>query len=1073
MHSLDIPAQDLGSALKALAAAADEQILFSPSVVAGRRSSSVKGDYTTDNAVAVLLKGTGLRADRSPGGVILVRAASANAPKQNSTQSTEQAPTLPSAAPDSAKGPPITNPVDKVAATAGLIKDEVVVTGSHLRSQYTASTPIQVVTVDEASSAGIVGAQGIVALSPAASGTQQVNNLLAASGAGGAVSLGGTNINSIALRNLGATRTLTLLDGRRLTPAGVGSQVGPVDLNVLPSSIIDRVEVLTDGASSIYGSDAVAGVVNIITKRAAQGLELNVFGADSQHGGGRYEQASLFWGRELDRGFINVAAEYNEQDALEVRQRPQTACAQNYVFDPSNGQRLDLRDPSGQFKCRNLNPTGVFFDQSYYFGWFQYDPMLSAGRYPAAGLSLRGALPQWVWAARPGYPDTYPYANENSSAYQNADVISPLRRLSLYSSAAYKLTDDIELYGNALFNQRTSSATSWMFLYPVLDAANPNNTVSAGLIGASGGQSNGNVLPQMNMPFESVQSVRYAQASIGARGALDLGRLLHDGSWELTLQYGRSYGKYAQDFFYQDRLNAATGAGAACNPALITVSGPTPCASIPWLDPQFLVNQNWTAAQRNFLQGWEWGHTTYALASLEGLVKGALLPLPAGSIDAALGFSLRFDDLDDVPGLNAQRHNYFEQSTAGVTRGNDTVREVYVETGIPLLADLPLIHRLALSASGRYTDYRSYGSGETHKLGLNWEVTPSVSLRGTYGTSFRAPTLYELFLGDQTSFYSYFDPCVRYGQSSSAIVRQNCAAQGLAPDYVPPTSSTGILGTEGGGAGQLKAETSTNLTYGVVFRPTFADLQVALDYYAINVRNEIATYGVDSIILQCYGLPQGSGSFCDKITRDPLSHAIIAVDNQLLNIAQDRRRGIDLTARYETDVRLGHVTLESRWTHTLTNEVVRDTTSKPEDDNGLSGNPKTTGLFESTLAAGRWKFYYGFNYIGPTNDAPFYAPTGDIFKYYGGYAGLTQYGNPDDPLTVRELLRTPAYVIHHVSAKWQFDKQGFVQVGIKNLLDKQPPVDGFNTVTYRIGSVPSNLYDFAGRTVFVQARMRF
>ncbi|MBS0420018.1 MAG: TonB-dependent receptor [Proteobacteria bacterium] len=952
-----------------------------------------------------------------------------------------------------------------------LALQEVVVTGSHLRPEYTASTPIQVVTVDEASSAGIVGAQGIVALSPAASGTQQINNLLSASGAGGAVSVGGTNINSIALRNLGATRTLTLLDGRRLTPAGVGSQVGPVDLNVLPSSIIERVEVLTDGASSVYGSDAVAGVVNIITKRG-DGFEVNVFGSDPQHGGGRFEQASVFWGKKLERGFFNVAAEYNEQDALEVRQRPETACAHDYVFDAASGQRVDLRDPSGQFKCRNLNPTGVFFDQSFYGGWFQYDPTLSGGPYPAAALTLRGALPQWVRAGRAGYPDTYPYGTMDSPAYQNADVISPLRRLSIYSSGAYKLTDNIELYGDALLNQRTSSSASWMFLYPVLDATNPNNTVSAGLINASGGTSNGNVSPQMNMPVQFTQDVRYTQVSAGLRGNFTLGDFLRDGSWDISAQYGRSYGKYAQNFFYQDRLNAASGPGVACDPSLITVSGPTPCVSIPWLDPQFLVNQNWTPAQRNFLEGSEWGHTTYTQEVLEGLVRGSFLRLPAGSIDAALGYSMRFEDLDDEPGPNAQAHNYFAFSTAGATKGSDTVREVYGEVGIPLLADLPLIHRLTLSASGRYTDYRSYGSSETHKLGLNWEVIPSVSFRGTYGTSFRAPTLYELFLANQTSFFPYFDPCVRYGQNSSAIVQKNCAALGLPPDYAPSTTS--IVATEGGGAGSLKAETSTNLTYGVVFKPAFADLQIAIDYYAINVRNEVATYGVNSIVSQCYGLAQGNAAFCDKITRDPLTHLITNVDNRLVNVAADRRRGIDLSVKYDVNLPVGHLGLRSQWSRTLTNELVREPSTPPEDDNGLSGNPKATGLAELTYTLRSLTFNYGINYIGPTNDLPYYeAQQINISNYYGSYAGRHQYGNSNDPQVVRELLSTPAYTLHYASAKWQFSENAFVQLGIKNLFDKQPPVEGADAFTYRIGSVPGNLYDFAGRTFFGRVGMKF
>ncbi|MEE3623959.1 TonB-dependent receptor [Nitrospirillum sp. BR 11752] len=958
---------------------------------------------------------------------------------------------------------------DKTAQSESTDLEPIIVTGTRLKTQYNGDRPIQIVRPEDGLNAGLVDTVGLLSRSTA-TGSQQVNNHLSATGAGGAVSVGGTNANTIGLRDLGATRTLTLMDGRRLTPAGVGSQVGPVDLNVVPASIIDHIEVLTDGASSIYGSDAVAGVVNIITRRASDGLEVNAYSTVNTKGGGNYRQGSLFWGKEFGGGYINIGAEFNDQQSLKVRQRPETACAQDYVYNPTTGARMDLQDQNGAIKCRNLNPTGVFFDETFYLGWFQYDPTLSKAQYPAAALNLRRSLPDWVRVARGGYPDTYPYGTSNSEAYQNADSISPLRRSSVYVSGAYKFDNGIEAYGNLLLNRRESESNSWMFLYPILDPTNPNNTVANGLINASGGNSSGAVQVQMNMPYKSTQTVNYGQATAGLRGAIPSVLFLKDVSWDVSTQYGRSDGTYSQNFFYNDRLQATTGPGTACDPSLITISGPVSCVSIPWLDPRFLVDQNWTPQERAFLQGSEKGHTTYDQASLDGSVSASLFKLPAGTVDLATGFALRYQRLDDVPGANARASNYFGFSTAGVTEGSDTVRELFAEMGVPILADLPMVNKLNLNLSGRYTDYRSYGSDTTYKVGLSWQVIPEVTFRGSMGTSFRAPTLYELYLANQTSFFPYSDPCVRYGDTGNPSLTKNCSALGIPSDF--QTSTGSILATQGGGKGDLKAETSRNYTVGAAFRPRFADLQVAADYYDINVKNEVAAYGVNAIINQCYNSPAQSGNvFCSKVTRDPTTHIITAVDNRLVNLSRERNRGVDLSVDYGVEVPFGRLGVTGAWTWTVQHTLHRDETSSL-DINGLSGNPMTNGWVEGSIQHGAWQLFYGINYIGPTNDARLYS-NGDLMTYCGAYAGLTTYGNRNNCAQVRELLRVSSYITHYMSVRWQMDDSMRLQLGVSNLWDKKPPVEGSDSYTYRTGSVPSTLYNLTGRSVFARVSKTF
>lgn len=1036
----DIPAAPLDQALTAFSQISDAQIIFSQALIDGRRGSAVHGQYSPMQALDALLRETGLAAQVNAGGVLMI---------------------LPAPRPSSP--PPVQPPRQAVAEP--VYTETAVVTGSRLSSEYNASSPVTRILPEQAANSGLFDTQAMIARIPAASGTQQVNNMLSATNAGGNVPIGGTNVNTIALRNLGASRTLTLVDGHRLAPAGVGSMVGPVDLNVIPASIIDHVDVLTDGASSIYGSDAIAGVINIVTRQAADGITANLSSNMTQHGGANAYQGSIAWARTFGQGHVAVSAQYDQQNPLLTRQRPQTACARGYVRD-AGGQIVDPADTNGTFKCRNLNPTGVFFAQNGYDGWFQYAP--SAAGYPAAALNVRNALPDWVQTGRPGFPDTFQYAISDSPAFQNANVIAPFKRASIYTEGTYSI-GSAEVYGSLLLNQRDSSSESWMFLYPILDVSNPSNTVGSALAAASGGLSNGNVQPQVNVPFRSTQHILYGQGLIGLRGRFDGAGLLQDWSWDISAQEGRSVGTYAQTFFYQDRVAAATGPGMACNPALITVSGPTPCISIPWLSPAFLVDQAWTPAQRSFLEGDETGQTTNNLFSLDGQLTGPVFALPAGPVSAALGYSLRLEYLDDEPGPNAQAHNYFAFSTAGVTKGSDVIKEVFGEVGIPLLAGAPFADRLDITASGRFTDYSSYGSGLTYKVGANWRIVPGLALHANYGTSFRAPSLYELFLANRSSFFPYFDPCAHWGQSGDQIVRQNCAAAGLASTFTPLSSD--IVAIQGGGAGHLKAETSTNVTAGAVIRPAFTDMKIGVDYYDISLRNEVAAYGVNNIITQCYGLAQGNQSFCAKITRNPATGEIASVDNSLVNIAEERRRGVDVNGQYGFGLADMHVDLQTQWTWTLQNSTWRDPSMAPQDSNGLSGDPQSTGWAEAAATRGEWTLAYGMNYIGPTNDAKFYA-TGNSFAYFGAYAGLSDYGNPNAALNGTELLKVPAYVTQYASIRWQADGIR-LQAGIKNLFDIPPPVQGQHSVALRIGSVPSNLYDFDGRAFFMSLTRTF
>jgi iron complex outermembrane receptor protein len=878
---------------------------------------------------------------------------------------------------------------------------------------------------------------------------------------------------------------LSLINGQRIAPSGTGSQVAPVDFNVIPSFAIDRVEVLTTGASSIYGSDAIAGVVNVITRKGGDGLELSAFARLPEKTGGRYVRASAYWGRNYDDFYVGAGVEFDKQHELDLKDRPQTACRQDFVFDPSTGARVDALDRSGNFRCFNHNPTGIFFDQFWFGGAFILDPGAANGPYPAAAFNLQfpgfpqvAPLLDWVRANIGGRPDTYAYSPNTSRAYEEADSISPFRRVNAYASAGVRVGGDSELYFSALYSNRKSASNSWYFLFPFLSSTNPNNTVGSALIAVSDGNSSGDIGPQVVRPFRADQNVDFFQSTLGLKGKF-AGGVLKDWNYDISSRLGISRGTYGQTFYYNDRLNAATAPGVACDPSRITISGPTPCISIPWLTRRFLVDQNWTDAERNFLEGYEEGKTSYDQFAIEGSLAGSLFSLPAGDVAVVGGFAIRTDDLDDTPGFNARNQNYFAFSTAGRTAGSDTIKEVFGEVGIPLLADKPFFKSLTLTASGRYTDYKSFGSNTTYRIAAGWEIAPEVALRASYGTSFRAPSIYELNLADQTSFFNYFDPCFRHGDGSNSTVTTNCLAEGFAPDFAP--LNTGIRGISGGGAGLLKAETSTNLNAGIVVRPGFANLQIAVDYYDIKVKDQVSTFGVNNIATNCYSLSGAQrDSFCRLITRDPVTRAITEVTNRFINLSEQRARGIDFALQFDlpiaADTNFG---FELRGTRVLENSITRDVLSPTQERNGRSGFPKLTGYAEGRLSWKDLTWFVGANYIGKVDDTPFYAEEGLFtpgttnFRFFGAYAGRNVYGNRNDFAVVRELLSVPAHVTVYSSLRWKAAEKTTLLVGVDNLFDKKPPVIGPDAFTFRIGSVPGNQYNISGRSFFLRVSQGF
>lgn len=920
-------------------------------------------------------------------------------------------------------------------------QERVVVTGSLLRrDEYSSSSPIQVITAETATAEGLIDATDIIQSQSVASGSTQINGNF-----GGFVVEGGTGVNTISLRGLGAQRTLVIFNGRRIGPSGVQGQVGAVDLNVIPTSAVQRVEILKDGASSIYGSDAVAGVVNVITRRSIDAPELNVSFNVPYEGGGEQWSVDGAYGFNFDRGNAVISASYQKLEPLTFRDRDYFDCPQEYVYDRKGGTRVDTIDPN-------------------------------TGR-PICLLSITDAIdinagPRLIYDEDLGdfRPSAFAEREYYNEKYRDTAVIPETERASIFATADYNF-GWAEFFADALYTNRKTEQEYYRQFFPWASPADPQNPY-------------GNFARPITIaPFSTGVEIDYYSVTAGLRG--DFGNMLQDWTWETAAVYSKSEGDYTRQTFPLNRVVDPIRDGGAVN---VGTPGNFQCFYIEDQDyadnglngtyvpcpvtynyfTRDFVEGNIAPDVLDFLIQDDSGSTSYEQLTLSGIVTGSLFTLPAGDVGVALGVEYRDYELDDQPGFYSRNNMQWGLSSAGVTAGSDNVIEAFGEVEIPILAGMPFAEELTLNVSGRVFEYDSYGSDSVYKAGLNYQITPSVRVRGTYGTSYRTPALYELFLGNQTSFLGQaaIDPCDFSDPANPPAnpnIRQNCLTQ-VPADYDPFGSSALI--TTGGGAGILDAETSEAITVGAIYTPTFANLSVAVDYFEIEVNDQIAQLGAGSIVSGCYASDSfPNDALCQLFNRDldpasPTYLQITDVNDSYVNINSQTNRGLDLTARYEHEFDLGDliVDLQGTWTFEDNVELFGGIDSDVDENNGTIGDPDFTANSRIQFVTGDVTLNWFTDFVSRTSNDEIFG--GSLFPYRDGQVRyFKQYTEP--------------YFLHSVSAQYRADDWR-VTFGVTNVFDEAPPIVSTGAATRR-GSVAlvGTQYDYRGRSVFARLQKSF
>ena len=961
-------------------------------------------------------------------------------------------------------------------ATSG---STVVVTGSRIRrNSFSTPSALSVITNENAVLSGTIDAAEVIQGSTAAAGSTQINNFFS-----GFIVEGGGGIQTVGLNSLGAQRTLVLLNGRRLPPSGTRGQVNAVDLGTIPNLAVSRFEILNEGASPIYGSDAVGGVVNLITRKDVNGLEVQAAGQMSEGGGGEDFTFGALWGHTGDNWNVMVSGEYFEQKALKYSDR--NFCRQDYVFNPTTGARTDYINPAtGAPFCLGTTNGGSFTRVSALGGassgtgtWIP-DPTSTTrvvGTNPQTGAAntllrvpgYRRLFSPPIGSVNAGLPITY-QLDYDSPFHSNSDIISPSKRTNFYGTISRDLDifGGVELYAEGIYAKRESSQTRAAQLFFVVPAANPYNPWGTSFGGATNAQ------PIIARPANSFQDVETWQLITGIRGSTGngIGGFLRGGNWDIYAQSSSGTGKYGGTSIRADRLaatNATTITGGVASCPTPTFGGT--CLPINWFDPR-VMNGDFNAAEYDYLFNTEnIGKTVYEQNVFEANISGDIFTIPgaADAVKANLGVHYREYSINDVPGVETLRNNVALTTVAGITRGTDAVKEVYGEIDAPLIARRPLIENLNLQVAYRYTNYDSYDSNTTWKTTLTWDLTPQVRFVATSGTSYRAPALFELFLGNQTGFLSQtsIDPCVQWATFADEPARTRCAANGIPGDYNGAGTSATII--SGGGAGNLKEEESRSDIFSFVWKPTFADLNVRVDAWQIAVTDQVNQFGASNILGACYYDQTGNANyFCGLFTRDPVTFNILTVEDTYVNIDKTEVEGIDLKILYRKDFSFGDLTIDSQHRWTTFNGTGLFDEAVLSNNAGSIGDPIYNSVTQVRFVKKDWTAAWTINATGPASHVRYFGS--DTLGIAPGsnysFQGLT---------ALKYKMDVETTITHDFSIRYRSDEWTVVGA-VSNLFNEPPPSVSAGVYFGYLGTHPlASQYDFVGRSATFQIIRRF
>lgn len=807
--------------------------------------------------------------------------------------------------------------------------DRIEVTGTRIRQVDTETAqPVLIISREDIDKQGFTSVADILQ-NISAIGTPPLSR---ASPLSSGENAGGTFIS---LRNLGGQRTLVLVNGKRL---GISTS-GFADISLIPTAAVERIEVLKDGASSIYGSDAVGGVINVITRSNFEGASASAYYGQYGQGDGAITKGDFVMGFTGDRGSVTVAAEWGKEDDVMAKDRPFSAFPRgaNHPFD-----NWTVVGEFGGFTTSATNvvpgiPAGTRV-------------ILRPGGDPrvAADYVRQNQVTGGCNLATPASPgpgtcfDGDPSGKSNTN--QQTSLRTALDRKSVYVDGIFNITDNVRFRTNLLFSQR--EADRQVAGFPLQSTSNsPGAPMAAtSYFNPTGATINGWWRRGWEVPRLAGSDLTTYRFTGTFDGSFEWADRLFD--WDVS--YLNNTNKVVQtgfgDFNFSrvrdsvgpSFLNAA--GQVQCGTALAPISFAACVPFNPFL-PAGVVGQggltNNTPLQNFFFQQTQnTGETETQVITAN--LAGTIFALPAGDLAFAVGLENRRENGAFVPDALAVT-GVSTTLASGPTRGGYTVDEAYLELQIPVLADLPFAQELTFTVASRYSDYDTFGDTTNNKFGLKWKPIDSLLIRATLADGFRAPTIADLFGGGSQTFSFFTDPCdVVFGSSATnPTTRANCTngvgglgalgaaaatyrqrGQGFTP-ITTPNSQTPVPFTSGSNP-TLTPELSESKNIGFVYSPGFAPgLNVALDWWNVRVDNTIVGDGPTTILNDCY--VQGIASRCSAalFVRDPAQFNIPIVTFGNRNAGYREVEGFDFDIAYRwTTENFGAFTVSSNSTYT-------------------------------------------------------------------------------------------------------------------------------------------------------------
>lgn len=956
---------------------------------------------------------------------------------------------------------------------------EIVVTGSRIqRPDLEVASPVSVINAEEISLKQVNTAEDLLHDLPSVRPS-----------IGPAVNNGSDGSASVDLRGIGSNRTLVLLNSRRIVPFGLD---GVTDLNVVPVALIDRVDVVTGGASSTYGADAVAGVVNFVTKRNFSGLDLSANYRISDRGDAAQYQATLAVGGNFadGRGNAVFSVGYLDRSPLLITDREFAA--------------VPLSSANGRFSASTVGLQSIFTL-----------PTNAALGLPASNFGA--IIDQATGRLRAAsVEDTY---NSNIDTF----FITGLKRVNAYASARYELADSVEFYASGLFNrneQRIQQASSGTFantyLLP-LSNAYLSTGVRTQLCQAAGlttiGCAAAATAPLGSTAYREIPVIaqrRFVefgprinqynsdvyQVQAGLRGTI-----MPSLRFDISAQYGETHQTQTKhNWGSSSRVQQALRSYVNAAGQRVCSDTSNGCVPLDLFGPFGSI----TPEQLAFVDLDAIINRKVTQTVVTGAIDGDLFGLTSPLSDAPIAFSLGAE----YRRLTAEAHPDAASSIQGEVLGTGArtpedfgaygVKEVFAELIAPLISERPFFHRLQLEAGIRYSDYSTTGGSTTWKAGATYEPVAGARLRGMYQVAVRSPNIQELYQSAVTQLGNLqIDPCQSSAlpaASAGSPLAALCIATGAPVSSIgsiPAPTATQINNLTSGNR-DLQTEAAHTYTLGVVLTPRMLPgLSVTLDYFNITLKDAITKPSSGDIINGCYSAALNPAfaynAFCELIRRNPLTGSLnggAETPGVILagsNLGRIETAGIDFAAAYRFDLGMlglgenpGNLTLGFNGTwldyyhfQATPNAINRDCTGAYSNNCGTP-RPEFRWNARATYQRGTFTASFSWNHVGAVDLEAFHSVA---------IAPLStpQAGGPNPATILADYQRIGRYDTFDLSLRQRLGDRLEIGLLVENLFDRKPPVIG-NTIagsSANAGNTFPTIYDIVGRSFLASVRLTY